>query len=219
LHPFGAGVVQAQSVRGRDRKTMPASSPADGRQRRNEENFMKRLITAAAIAVFGLAATTVSAEACNPLLDKNFGKHVAPAQVPISMLAHGKPDAGAANTIVGLWHVVHTANDGTLFLESYDQWDADGGEFELGKLPPASGSLCIGNWVAQNNAVKLLTHVTWLYDMNGNWTGTLNMTQTNAVDASGNSYKGHFLAKFFDTNGNKFMQIAGTTAAQRLVQQ
>lgn len=182
---------------------------------------MKRLITAAAIAILGLAATTVAAQACNPLLDKNFGKHVAATHMPIAMLAHGKSaTAGTSNSIVGLWHVIHTASNGTLFLESYDQWDADGGEFELGKLPPASGSLCIGNWIpGANNKVFLKTHVTWLYDMSGNWVGTLNMKQTNTVDGTGNNYTGTFIAKFFDTSGNKFMEIDGTTAAERLVQQ
>lgn len=181
---------------------------------------MKRLITAAAIAILGLAATTVSAEACNPLVSKNFGKHVAPSHLPIAMLAHGKADTAAGtNPIVGLWHVVHTASNGTLFLESYDQWDADGGEFELGKLPPATGPLCIGTWIPKGTAVRLETHVTWLYDMSGNWVGTLNMVQRNTVDSTGNNYTGTFNARFYDTNGNQFMVIAGTTDAERLVQQ
>jgi hypothetical protein len=45
------------------------------------------------------------------------------------------------------------------------------------------------------------------------------MTQTNKVSKDGNSYSGNFDAKFYDTSGNQFMEIAGTSAADRLVSQ
>ena len=50
---------------------------------------MKRLITAAAMAILGLAATNGAAQACNPLLNKDFGKHIAPSHMPIAMLRPG----------------------------------------------------------------------------------------------------------------------------------
>jgi hypothetical protein len=58
--------------------------------------------------------------------------------------------------------------------------------------------------------------VDWLYDMNGNWQGTLNMTQTNKVSKDGNDYSGTFDAKFYDTSGNLTNEITGTSSAERL---
>jgi len=173
--------------------------------------------TVAVIAFLALAAGTISAQACNPLLAKDFGKHVAPTKLPASMLARNKPGAPARPSIVGLWHDVHTASDGSLFLEGYDTWNSDGSENELGNLPPASGPICVGAWVQSGRSAMLLTHVTWLYDLDNNFVGTLNMTQANRVSRDGNSYTGTFDAKFFDPSGTMFQEITGTTAADRLV--
>jgi hypothetical protein len=173
-------------------------------------------LTAAAIAFAALAAGTLSAQACNPLLNKDFGKHVVPAPLPPEMLARNNPRAPAKNSIVGLWHVVHTETDGTLFFDGFDTWHSDGLEEELGNLPPSTGAVCLGAWVQQGKKFQLLTHVDWLYDEDENWTGTLNMTQTNIVSKDGNSYTGPFDAKFYDTSGNLTQEVTGTTTADRL---
>jgi hypothetical protein len=178
-----------------------------------------KLTVIAVVAAVALTGTAFQAQACNPLLSKNFGKVVPPVKLPASMLARNNPRAGgtkAKGSIVGLWHDVHTASDGTLFLEGYDTWNASGTEDELGNLPPASGDLCVGAWSKQGNTVNLTTHVTWLYDLSNNFVGTLNMTQQNQVSQDGNSYTGTFDAKFYDPSGNLFQEITGTTAADRL---
>jgi hypothetical protein len=174
-------------------------------------------LTAAAVAITALAAGTLSAQACNPLLNNSFGKHVSSMSLPASMLARNDAKTPARTSIVGLWHVVHTDSSGNLFLESFDQWNSDGGETELGNLPPATGPICVGTWKQTGGKVDLETHVTWLYDLNNTWQGTLNMIQTNKVSKDGNSYTGTFDAKFYDTSGTLFMEVTGTTAADRLV--
>jgi hypothetical protein len=149
------------------------------------------------------------------LLDKNYGKRIMPT-IPSSMLAKNHSNTPTRPSIVGLWHLVHTASDGSLFAEAYDTWHSDGTEEELINAPPAAGPICLGVWSQTGDSVNLLTHVTWLYDLNNNWVGTLNMTQTNTVARSGDRYKGTFDAKFYDPNGNQFMEITGTTKAERL---
>lgn len=173
------------------------------------------LLAAAAVT---LGVSGMSAQACNPLLQKNHAATV----LPQSMLAknfRGNPQPDANNPIVGLWHVLHTDSNGNLFLESFDTWHSDGTELELGNLPPAAGPICVGEWTQPGNSVKLLTHVVWLYDLNNNYQGTLNMTQTNRVKGGGNTYTGTFDAKFYDPNGNLVNEVTGTTAAERLVSQ
>jgi hypothetical protein len=49
------------------------------------------------------------------------------------------------DSIVGLWHVVYTA-DGSTFNETLDQWHSDGTEFENAWLPPDTGNICFGVW-------------------------------------------------------------------------
>jgi len=175
--------------------------------------------TIVAIAAFAvLAGGSFRAEACNPLLNKNFGKHVAPTILPAAMLAKNNARTGTKTTIVGLWHDVHTASDGTLFLEGYDTWNDDGTENELGNLPPATGDLCVGAYTKKGKKVDLTTHVAWLYDMSGDYQGTLNIVEENKVSSDGNSYTGTFDAKFYDPTGTLFNEVTGTTTADRLVQ-
>jgi hypothetical protein len=167
-----------------------------------------------AVAAIALGASALTAQACNPLLNK---KGAVATRLPASMLARNNPVSRVGgDSIVGLWHVIHTASDGSLFNETYDMWHSDGTDEELANLPPAGGPICIGIWIQPNKTVKLLTHVTWLYDLNNNFVGTLNMTQANKVKDSGNEYVGTFDAKFYDPSGNLFQEVTGTTAADRL---
>ncbi len=168
------------------------------------------------LAVVALAGSTLQAEACNPLLSHNFGKRVPASVLPAAMLATNHPATTARPSIVGLWHDVHTASDGTEFLEGFDTWNADGTENELGNLPPATGALCVGVWKLQGNIVTLTAHVAWLYDPSGTYQGTLDFTERNVVDPDGNHYFGTFDAKFTDPSGNLFQEVKGTTAAERL---
>jgi hypothetical protein len=170
-----------------------------------------------ALAVTLLAGGSWRAEACNPLLDKNFGKHVAPTVMPAAALARNSARTTSPATIVGLWHDVHTAKDGTLFLEGFDTWHGDGTEDELGNLPPATGPICVGAWRQSNGVVDLTVHVAWLYDTSNNFVGTLDIIEKNTVAAYGNSYSGTFEARFFDPTGKQFNKVTGTTAAERLV--
>jgi hypothetical protein len=53
--------------------------------------------------------------------------------------------------------------------------------------------------------------VDWLYDMNGNWQGTLNMTQTNKVSKDGNDYSGTFEDPHQDMRGSTSPFVTRTT--------
>jgi hypothetical protein len=170
------------------------------------------------MAAAAVTGGSFRAEACNPLLGKNYGKQVPPTTLPAAMLAKNYPDRRAQATIVGLWHAIHTASDGTLFLEGYETWNSDGTENEIANLPPATGPICVGVFTTHGKKIDLTTHVTWLYDLNNDFVGTLNTTQENKVARDGNSYTGTFDAKFYDTSGTLFNEVTGTTVADRLVQ-
>jgi hypothetical protein len=175
---------------------------------------MKLSITLA-FALAALVGGPLSAQACNPALGPNYGKHVSATILPAAMLAENA-GVGSPRSIVGLWHDIHTASDGTLFLEGYDTWVGSGTEYELGNLPPAGGNLCVGVWKTYGDTVELTAHVAWVYDLNNNYVGTLDFTEKNKVSANGKIYRGTFDARFFNTTGGLIQEIKGTTVAERL---
>ena len=169
------------------------------------------MLAAAAIA---FSVSGMSAQACNPLLSK---KGAVATKLPAFMLAQNNPVRRASGgSIVGLWHVVHTADDGSLIFESYDMWHSDGTEEEMPNSPPAAGALCLGVWTQSGKTIQLLTHVAFLYDLNNNFVGTLNLTEANKVKDDGNKYTGTIDVKVYDPNGNLVAEQTGTTKAERL---
>ena len=173
---------------------------------------------AAGLAFAALAGQSVPALACNPLLSPKFGKHVPATVLPAAMLAKNHPAVPGQGGIVGLWHDVRTASDGSFFMEGFETWNRDGTETELGNLLPSTGDVCLGGWKKSGGTIDLLGHVAWLYDTNGNYIGTIDITQQGKLSADGNSYSGPFDAKFMDTTGVVFMEITGTTNAEKLAQ-
>jgi hypothetical protein len=168
------------------------------------------VVLAASTVALGLSA--MSAQACNPLAAKG----AAPMRIPAAMLALNNPNAPAKESIVGLWHVTHTDTGGNLIFESYDMWHSDGTEEEMVNGPPAEGPVCFGAWTQSGKSIHLLTHVAFLYDLNNNFVGTLNLTETNKVAKDGNSYKGTIDIKVYDPNGQLLQEVLGTTKADRL---
>ena len=128
-----------------------------------------KLTTVAVLSLAALTGTALQAKACNPLLNKNYGKHVAPTVIPAAMLARNQPNVAQSTAIVGLWHDVRTASDGSMFMEGFDTWYADGNENELANFPPATGAYCTGHWTKHGKTAELTTHVAFLYDTSNNF--------------------------------------------------
>jgi hypothetical protein len=119
------------------------------------------------------------------------------------------------DSIVGLWHVIYTADGQTLY-ESFDQWHSDGTELENPNLPPATGPLCVGVWKQVGLRTFRLHHVGWNFDINGNSLGTFTLDESNTVDPHGRTYQGSFDLKFYDVNGNLVQEVTGTQTATRI---
>ena len=119
--------------------------------------------------------------------------------------------------IVGLWHVVYTAN-GAVFNETLDQWHSDGTEFENAFLAPAQGNICFGVWKSTGSHSVRLHHIGWTFDptSTGTANGTFTLDETNTVSNDCNSYTGTFTFKTFDLKGDQGMEVTGTIAATRI---
>jgi hypothetical protein len=119
-------------------------------------------------------------------------------------------------SIVGLWHTVYTSGGVTAF-ESFEQWHADGNEFEAADLQ--LGALCQGTWVKTAPGTVRLFHVGWNFDPTGvSLIGYFTEIQTDTLNADGKTYEGTFAIQNFDLSGNHLQgqDQSGTVHATRL---
>jgi len=146
------------------------------------------------VLAFGALLSARGAQAgCDP---RDFGHFN--VTLPAFMYANGM----SPRSIVGLWHAVYTATDGTDFAyQSFDVWHADGTEFESADIPPVVGALCVGVW-KQVGATVTLNHFGWTWDPTGVPTGSFNLLETITVSIDGNSYEGSFDFRPYDMSGN-----------------
>lgn len=141
--------------------------------------------------------------------------------VKLPMMAHaGDLDFGqpSESGIVGLWHVVYTAG-GSTFNETFDQWHADGTEFENAWLAPDTGNICFGVWKQTGRTVRL-HHIGWLFTPGSNpstASGTFTIDECNTVSPNGKSYTGTFTFRTYNIDGSPTgVEVVGTIAASRI---
>jgi hypothetical protein len=171
-------------------------------------------------AALGLSVTATQALACNPYIHSpGFSASFAKGPVP-GVQTDAPPPVGVNNattrTIVGLWHTIHSDDSGNPFLETLDQWHADGTELEYANIPPTFGPTCLGVWTAVNHGAQLY-HTTFFYDANGNFTGTMQLRARYKVSKDGMSYTGPFDEKDYDPNGALMKETKGTVTGTRIV--
>ena len=143
--------------------------------------------------------------------------------------------------IVGLWHVIDTADlvTGTPgivppappsypFLESYKMWHRDGIEFEQAFKDPKGGNYCFGVWEPTGDRTVKLHHLGVMFnytptdpDTDGTVKGIFTQDETDEVAADGQSYKGTFTFKVFPPTdvfgtGPAIVTVTGTIAATRI---
>ena len=174
------------------------------------------ILTTLAVASLLFAATSARA-ACGSF--SQVGSR-SPIKMPMFATAGGEEEAyfnGSHDPIVGLWHVVYTANGG-VFNETLDQWHSDGTEFENAFLAPAQGNICFGVWKSTGSHSVRLHHIGWTFDptSTGTANGTFTLDETNTVSKDCNSYTGTFTFKTFDLKGDQGMEVTGTIAATRI---
>ncbi|MGH9481235.1 MAG: hypothetical protein ACRD1L_04000 [Terriglobales bacterium] len=145
-------------------------------------------------------------------------------------------DNDSSQAIVGLWHVIYTADEAVnfppgapptpfQFLESFKMWHADGLEFESAFLPPAGGNICFGVWKDLGNRTVKLHHVGLMFNpATGAVSNTFTVDEVDTVAEDGKSYSGRFIFRLFAAsdvygNGVPLGEVKGTTAATRITVQ
>jgi hypothetical protein len=183
------------------------------------KNARPRLKTmmVAAIALLTLAFTAPGAHAsCGELGGTKASGIKLPMLEGAGSLLGNADDERSNDSIVGLWHVIYTANN-AVFAESLKQWHSDGTEFETVSHNPEIGNICLGVWKQVGFRTVRLHHIGWLFSDDGTLTGTFTNDETDTLYADGKSYKGTFVFRTYDVNGTfTGTQINGTIAASRI---
>jgi hypothetical protein len=176
-------------------------------------NFAKSAIYM--VLVIGLSASAFAS--CGDLLSA-----MVAGRVGVTVQSRSaQPDAqasgatGAHTSIVGLWHVEFTANGQTI-QEAYQAWNAGGTEMHNPNVDPRGGNICFGVWKHAPHGTYKLAHRVWNYDTNGNFLGTINLSETLTVSSDGKSHSGTFALDFYDPTGKFLQEVDGNVTADRI---
>ena len=136
--------------------------------------------------------------------------------------------------IVGLWHLIYTADSVTgapgifpptppnfAFLESYKTWHRDRTEFENAFLDPKGGNICFGVWKQTGERSVQLHHIGLMFNTDGSVKAVFTTDETNTVSYDGKSYSGKFTFRLFPPadvygTGPAIVTVTGTTAGTRI---
>jgi hypothetical protein len=143
----------------------------------------------------------------------------------------GKESNGPAG-IVGLWHLIYTANSASpsnafpptpfQFLESFKTWHADGTEFENAFLPPTGGNICFGVWKELGHGSVKLHHIGLMFDSMGRVSNIFTVDERDTVASNGKTYSGTFDFKLWPPSfdavgvGSPLAEVTGTTLGTRI---
>jgi hypothetical protein len=136
---------------------------------------------------------------------------------------------GQEASIVGMWHVIFTAQtmNGALFSGVIDNsvvvWHSDGTEIMNSARPAQDGDFCMGVWARTGKLEYYLNHIPWQGNDTENAPGGIGNPQGGAqliekiiLSPDGNSYSGNFTLNGYDTSGNVTVTFTGTLAATRI---
>jgi hypothetical protein len=116
--------------------------------------------------------------------------------------------------ITGLWHVVFT-QDGQITDEAFETFTSDGNELMVDTTPPALDNVCNGVWKRIGSKYKI-KHPSWLFDGNGNVTGTAIISTELTLSRGGNSFQGTSTIDIYDTAGNLLAELTGEVNGSRI---
>ena len=134
-------------------------------------------------------------------------------------------------SIVGMWHVIFTANTfngaaipDTMIDNAMVVWHSDGTEIMNSDRPAQDGNFCLGVWEQTGKFKYFLNHMPWQGNDTanapggiGNPTGGAQIIEIVNLSQDGKSYSGTFTLTAYNTDGTPAgVQFTGTLAATRV---
>ncbi len=135
--------------------------------------------------------------------------------------------------IVGMWHVVFTADTsngdsipspGMVVDNALVVWHSDGTEIMNSIRPPQDGNFCMGVWEQTGRFSYKLNHFAWFanaYPTNppteiGPATGPTQITEKVILSPDAKSFTGSFTLTAYNTSGGVVQTFTGTIAGTRI---
>ena len=120
------------------------------------------------------------------------------------------------SSMVGLWHIRFVVGDQTI-QEAFQLWNVGGTEVHNPNVDPRGGTVCLGVWKrkAPHGRYKL-AHRVWNYDTNGNFMGTIHLSETLALGHHGTTHGGSFTLDFYDPLGTFLFEVNGNVVGERI---
>lgn len=122
---------------------------------------------------------------------------------------------GSSQSIVGMWHVQFLVG-GTPIQEAYQIWNLGGTEVHNPNVDPRGGNVCLGTWAQTAPGRFKLVHRVWSYDTNGNFMGTIHLTEHVSVGKGGMHHQGGVTLDFYDASGNFQQEVKAQVAAEKI---
>lgn len=166
------------------------------------------------VLVAGLSASALAScgDSLNAIAARAAAIHNQPSSIQPGAQSKGEPDSRAS--IVGLWDTKFIIGDQTI-QEAFQLWNVGGTEIHNPNVDPRSGNVCLGVW-KRSQGTYTLTHRVWNYDSDGNFMGTIHLSETLTVGNQGTTHSGSFTLDFYDPSGNFLNEVTGTVEATRI---
>lgn len=175
-------------------------------------NFVK--FAALVVMVSGLSASALAS--CGDSLSA-IAAGAASVQGQSRSIQQNSVAAGdsSGRSMVGLWHIQFTVGGQTI-QEAYQIWNVGGTEVHNANVDPRGGFVCLGMWKRAPHGAFKLAHRALQYDTNGNFMGTIHLSETVTVGQGGNTHSGSFTLDFYDPSGNFQFEVAGNVTGERI---
>ena len=164
---------------------------------------------AAAKAQCGGALTSLAASAAT------VKSRSQPSKLPFTVESDAVSDASVNPSIVGLWHTHFIVGNQTI-QEAFQIWNAGGTEVHNPNVDPRGGTVCLGAWRQDSRQTFRLTHRVWNHDTDGNFLGTIRLTEVVGLGDRGDTYSGSFTLDFYDPSGSFQFSVTGDVVAERI---
>lgn len=134
-------------------------------------------------------------------------------------------------SIVGMWHVVFTAqsmNDAPfsgVIDNAISVWHPDGTEVMNSGRAAQDGNFCLGVWERTGRRTYLLNHIPWggnvddptaPPDVIGQPQAGVQIIEKVTLSPDGNSFSGTFTLTAYDTSGNVYASFTGMLSGKRI---
>jgi hypothetical protein len=188
----------------------------------------RRLVPALSTLVFAWTMIPSALAQCGmPRLAKPMAWHPLVGGAHVAATGYEEQDG---LSIVGMWHVIFTANTSngkdipnTVVDNALAVWHQDKTEIMNSVRPPQDGNFCLGVWEQTGKSKYFLNHFPWFANEFPNDTnngigapqGPTRITETVELQDC-NHFSGTFTLDAYDTSGKIFQSFTGVVTAVRV---